>query len=143
MASQWIRDYLDAWDRHDAAGVASFMTDDAVYTDTALGETHKGPADIQSFVADMETSFSTNHRFKLGQVVESENGYAMEWVLTGTNDCADPERGLPATGKPFEVPGISIGTLEGGKIKENRDYWSLATYLMQVGLMSPPGAAGS
>lgn len=140
MASQWIHDYLDAWDRHDAAGVVSFMTEGTVYSDLALGESHKGLADIQKFVEDLESSFCTDYRFRLGQVVESEGGYAMEWVMTGTNDQADPVRGLPATGKPFEIPGISIGTLEGGKIKENRDYWSLASYLMQVGLMSPPGA---
>jgi steroid delta-isomerase-like uncharacterized protein len=141
MASQWIHDYIDAWDRHDAAGIVSFMTDDAVYSDQAIGESHKGLADIQNFVAQMETSFCTNYRFQLGQVVEGENAYAMEWVLTGTNDCAHPVRGLPATGKTFEIPGVSIGTLDGGKITENRDYWSLATYLMQVGLMSAPGAA--
>jgi len=43
-----------------------------------------------------------------------------------------------ATGKPYEILGVSIGRLEGGHVKENRDYWNVAAYLRQVGLMPMP-----
>jgi hypothetical protein len=54
--------------------------------------------------------------------------------MTGTNDGADEEHGFPATGECFEIPGVSIGILRNGKIRENRDYWNMSTYLNQVGL---------
>jgi steroid delta-isomerase-like uncharacterized protein len=61
--------------------------------------------------------------------------YAFEWTMSGTNDRADQQRGLPATGEKYEIPGVSIGRLRDGKIVENRSYWDLAGYLRQVGLM--------
>jgi hypothetical protein len=33
-----------------------------------------------------------------------------------------------------------VGRLVDGKISENHDYWNLAAYLMQVGLMPAPPA---
>ncbi len=59
----------------------------------------------------------------------------------GINDRPDQKRGIPSTGKRFEVPGVSIGRLREGKIAENHDYWSLATYLGQIGLMPEPAEA--
>jgi ketosteroid isomerase-like protein len=44
---------------------------------------------------------------------------------------------VPATGKSYEIHGVSVGTLQGGKIESNRDYWSLAEFLVQVGILPP------
>jgi hypothetical protein len=45
----------------------------------------------------------------------------------------------PSTNKPYRIHGVSIGRLESeGKIKTNRDYWNMADYLMQVGILPPP-----
>ena len=53
----------------------------------------------------------------------------------------DPEHGLPATGRSYRVPGVSVGRVRDGRIVENRDYWNLADYLQQVGLMPSPDEA--
>lgn len=138
-ATNWINEYVAAWDAHDADAVISFMTDDAVYADLALGERYEGTEAIKAFVEGLGSTVSTDYRFKLGQVA-TDSAYSFEWTMSGTNDRADTQRGLPATGKRFEIAGISIGVLQDGKIKDNRDYWNLAGYLMQVGLMPAPGA---
>jgi hypothetical protein len=84
----------------------------------------------------MESTFSTDYQCNVGQqVVSSGDSYSFEWTLTGTNDCANPELDLPATGRTFKIPGVSIGRLRIEKIVENRDYWDLAGYLTQVGLV--------
>jgi hypothetical protein len=36
---------------------------------------------------------------------------------------------------------VSIGVLENGKIKANTDYWDMAQFLTQIGLMPAPEAA--
>ncbi len=65
--------------------------------------------------------------------------YALEWEMVGTN--TGEAGGLPATNKPFRIRGVSIGHLASdGTIQENRDYWNMTDYLMQVGLMPTPGA---
>ena len=41
----------------------------------------------------------------------------------------------------FTIWGVSVGRLEGGRIKENTDYWNMVEFLTQVGLMPAPGRA--
>jgi hypothetical protein len=41
---------------------------------------------------------------------------------------------LPATGRPFSVRGVNLFELEGGKIKEQSDYYDAARFLIQLGV---------
>jgi steroid delta-isomerase-like uncharacterized protein len=139
----WAQAYLDAWNAHDAAAVTSFMADDVVYQDFALGERFEGVAAVHAFIQGMQTNFSSDYRFEPGSVVGDGEGYALEWTMIGTNDRADSDRGLPVTGRSYRVPGVSVGRMRDGRIVENRDYWNLADYLQQVGLMPTSEEAGS
>lgn len=136
----WYDDYLKAWDSHDAQRITSFMTPEVTYTDVALGETHTGQQDVATWIDSMVEEFSTDYAFDSVFAFSTDRVYALEWVLKGTND-----RGgvFPATNKPFAIHGASVGELEDGKIKRNTDYWSLGEFLMQVGLMPAPAAAGA
>jgi steroid delta-isomerase-like uncharacterized protein len=136
----WYDDYLRAWDSHDGQRIASFMTQDVTYGDVALGQTHTRQADVAAWIDTMVEEFSTDYSFDSVFSFATDTAYALEWVLKGTND-----RGkvFPATGKPFAIHGVSVGELEGGKIKRNTDYWSLGEFLMQVGLMPAPEAAAA
>lgn len=130
----WIDEYLAAWNDHDAVAVTDFMTHDVVYTDLGTGDQFEGIDAVRAFVDGMTVGFSTDYYFTLRLVILTSEAYSFEWTMSGTNDCPDVERDLPATGERFDIPGISIGVLRHGKIKENRDYWNMTTYLMQVGL---------
>jgi steroid delta-isomerase-like uncharacterized protein len=138
MATGWIDGYMAAWNSRDPDRIASFMAGDATYEDLALGERYQGRVAIKGFFAGMETGFSSDYRFETTHALATDAGYAIEWTMSGTNDRPDAQRGLPATGKPYGILGVSIGTLREGKISENRDYWNLAAYLMEVGLMPAP-----
>ena len=134
--TNWMQDYFTAWDTHDADGVVSFMAEDATYEDLALGATHTGHAAIRAFVVEAE-EFSKDFRMK--QVSEQASGesYAFEWEMYGTH--TGEGGGLPATNKPYRIRGVSVGRLDGaGKIKQNRDYWNMADFLVQVGILPPP-----
>ena len=135
MAS-WMSDYLDAWNTHNGENVASYMADDVVYEDLAVGQVHEGRDAVAAFVQTGE-DFSKDHRFVSVSEQSSGDQYAIEWEMIGTN--TGEAAGLPATNKPFRIRGVSVGVLDAaGKIKRNRDYWNMADYLMQVGILPPP-----
>jgi steroid delta-isomerase-like uncharacterized protein len=139
--SGWIQGYIDAWNSHDGSAVGGFFADDGVYTEVTLEERLEGPDAVKEFVNGIRDSFSTDYSFTLGQVVVTEDAFAFEWTMSGTNDCADAKRGLPSTGKRFELTGVDIGRLRDSRVIENKSYWNLADYLAQVGLMPHPAQA--
>ncbi|MFF4115816.1 hypothetical protein ACFY0P_20405 [Streptomyces sp. NPDC001714] len=59
--------------------------------------------------------------------------YSFAWVLSGTHDRANPDPGIPATGKKLECPGATIGVRTDGLFTENRDYRNFADFLRQNG----------
>ena len=97
--------YLSAWNAHDSASVARYMTDDAIYEDVALGRLLRGPSEIASFVEEATRS-SSDFRFEVVSLFTAGNDYANEWVMLGTND--RERRGVPATGRSYRVRGASI-----------------------------------
>ena len=131
----WWQEYLTAWNSRAGTRVAEWMTDDAVYEDVALGQTHAGRDAIAKFV-DEASAFSSDYRFEPVSDFSTETHYAAEWVMIGTHD--GDGAGMPATGKPYRIRGVSVGTLRDGKIAQNRDYWNMAEFLVQIGVIPPP-----
>ena len=134
----WFDAYLDALNAHDIPAVLGFMGEDVVYTDMAVGQRMEGRAATGEFLGRMATSVSTDYRFDNEQVLIDGESFALVWTMSGTKDRGDEQAGGPATGRRFRVPGVSIGRLRDGKVVEQRDYWNMAGFLVQVGLMPPP-----
>ena len=139
----WVRVYVEATNSHEPAAVTALMSPDVEVVDTAFGGTFTGREAVAQLLAGMNEGLSSDYRFDVKAVVESGESYAFEWVLSGTHDRGNPALGLPATGKRFSVPGLTIGRRRAGLITENRDYWNVAGLLTQVGLMpAPPASTG-
>ena len=66
-------------------------------------------------------------------VFASGDWAALEWVMTDTQSGVTAD--FPGTGKSFKMRGCSIVQLKDGKIHRNADYWDMATFLSQIGLM--------
>ncbi len=132
-----MEQYIDAWNSHDGSQVAAFFAGDGTY-ETVTHTVHKGRDAIKAYV-EMNHQSSSDFRMSLLSAVESDHQYAIEIEYGGTNTGEIP--GFLATNKPFRVQCVSIGELDAnGKIKKNRDYWNLAEYLTQIGLLPAPGA---
>ncbi|WNI27164.1 nuclear transport factor 2 family protein [Streptomyces sp. ITFR-16] len=142
LIPDWILQYVEACNRHDAVAVVDLMAEDVRVVDTAFGGEFKGREAVQQLLVRMDANLSSDYRFTVHKAVTSGDDYAFEWTLSGTNDRTNPELGLPATGNKFTVPGLTIGSRRDGEITENRDYWNVAGFLMQVGLMPPLGKNG-
>ena len=129
--------YLEAWSEHDVDAVLDWFADDCVFEDLPLGRVARGKPELAQLVEEMFAG-SPDLRFKGERAAVTGAGgrYAGEWTMTGTHEGDFP--GLRATHRRFSVRGVSVGELEGTKIRRNCDYWNLAELLAQVGLMPPP-----
>ena len=136
----WATDYLNAWSSHDSEQIVSFMAPDATYTDVALGQAHRGRADIAAWIEHMVPEFSSNYSFEPVYEHVTDSAYVLEWVMKGTHDGSSPQ--LPASGRQFAIHGASVGELEGGVIRRNTDYWNMLEFLVQIGAMPEPASAG-
>lgn len=126
------KDYIGAWNSHDADKIASFFTDDCVYEDLAFGMVARGKKEIKDFIK-VTFVWSPDLKFELKSFFSAGGRTATEWVMTGTHAGELP--GMPATGKSFSLRGVSISELREGKISRNTDYYNLVSFLQQVGLL--------
>ena len=135
-SEKMMNDYVAAWNAHDMERVLSFCTDDVVFEEVPMEKVWRGKKEAKDFAKDTFTNFPD---FK----IEVKSGFsagdqgAGEWVMSGTfAHSSNPA--MPATGKKFSIPGVGINEYSGGKISRVTNYWNLASFLQQVGLMPPP-----
>lgn len=132
---QLLKRHYKAWSSNDVEGVVACYAEGCVFQDIALEATFEGTAGVRQFV---QLTFASIPDFKWNPkhfIVDGER-VCCEWQMDGTLSGDLP--GIPATGKRFDVKGLSALVIRGGKIHENRDYWSLATFLRQLGHKTIP-----
>jgi steroid delta-isomerase-like uncharacterized protein len=124
-----------AWSQGDVEGIAACFTEDCLFEDMALQAKFEGKAGVRGFA---QATFAAVPDFRWTPEIILVDGSraASAWNMAGRQTGNFP--GIPGTGKSFSVPGSSIVETRDGKIHRNRDYWSLATYLRQVGLFPEP-----
>jgi steroid delta-isomerase-like uncharacterized protein len=132
----WMQDYLDAWNSHDPAKVLACMTDDVVFDEKGIGERLEGKDAVRAMLVDLTESMSSDYRLDWGDlIISTDDLWAAEWTMSGTNDREDKARGVPNTGRPFRIQGLSIGRQRDGQVTEEHLYWNLADYLTQIGVL--------
>jgi steroid delta-isomerase-like uncharacterized protein len=126
------------WSSRDPAKAVALYADDVVFEDVAMGVTVSGKAALKEFAAE-GFKMSSDSTFTLITANASGDHFTIEWEVAGTHD--GEGTGFPATNKSFRLRAVSIGRLNAdGKIVEHRDYYNLATFLTQVGLLPAPDA---
>ena len=137
-APEVVLAWVDAWVAADPAAVAALYAADGVYEDV--------PNNHRIAAADIEASLA-GYLGALGDIVvelDSAHGDAgwavVEWTLSATNQGLFAD--APA-GTPFSVRNATVFALEGDAIARSADYYDNATILTQLGLLPPPGAAGT
>ena len=135
------QDYLATWNSHDWEKISPFFTDDCIYEDIAVGKVCHGKQELKAYFDDMLV-WSADFRIESKSFFTIGNWIASEWVMTGTHTGDVPR--MKATGKEYSIRGASVSELREGKISRNTDYWNLASFLQQVGLLptAPPNWFG-
>jgi len=99
--------------------------------DFTLAEDLAAAREERTAIPDMQ--FAINHMLAEGDLV------VVHWTVWGTN--TQPGMGLPATGKPIKISGMTLVRFKAGKISEEWNAWNMLSVLKQAGLF--PADAGA
>jgi steroid delta-isomerase-like uncharacterized protein len=127
-----IERWAAEWSTHDTSRLLPLFTEDAVYEDVTMGVVNRGAAELKAFAEEFLSGFP-DVTFELKSSSADGTGGGAEWILRGTHTGDMP--GMPATGKRVEVRGASIFEFSGDRIRRCSDYWDMAAFLKQLGLM--------
>lgn len=130
--AQLIRDLVEGWNAHDIERVTALYAPDFVEEDVAVARPHRGPEAIRVTMRLYRRAFP-DLKLIADQVLIQGDCISFAWILSGTH------RGtlmhIPPTGRAVQVRGVSLITLEHGRIKHARRIWDLAGLLRAFGLL--------
>lgn len=110
-----LQDFADAWNRHDADALMSFMTEDCVFEASAgsevWGKRYAGSDAVRAGYVEVWTTFPDAHWGNARHFVHADRGVS-EWTFTGTR----------ADGTRVEVHGCDLFTFRDGKIALKNSY---------------------
>ena len=137
FAQAAVRDF-EALQRRDAAGMEAAYAADAVVELVPIGIL-RGAKEVREFfeglfaaVPDMTTTY---------EVVAASDGTAVvEWRMRG-NFTGAPFQDIDATGKPLELRGVDLMTIEDDRIARNTAYYDGMDFARQLGMLPPLGSS--
>ena len=115
VTTEVLEAFADAWNRHDADALMSFMTPDCVFESSAgpdvCGTRYQGEKAVRAGYAQVWAAFPDAHWANARHFVCGNRGVS-EWTFTGTRD----------DGTRVEVHGCDLFTFEDGKIALKNSY---------------------
>jgi steroid delta-isomerase-like uncharacterized protein len=133
-----MNEYLDAWNSHDPAAVASFFAAGALYDDRGAGETATGPEAIRAHAASVIEAFPDLH-FELVRAAHGEDFTAGHWRAAMTH--RGELSGLRATGRAVTSEGVDVATLGAdGKVTHLVSFYDGAAIMRDLGLLPARGS---
>lgn len=115
VTPEFLQAFADAWNRHDADALMSFMADDCVFEASAgaeaWGTRYVGREAVRAGYADVWSVFPDAHWANARHLVQGDRGVS-EWTFTGTR----------TDGSRVEVNGCDLFTFRDGKIAVKNSY---------------------
>ena len=118
--------------------IDELVSPDFVGYDAAEPEPIRGPAGVKANVEKYLAGFS-NARVTVNDQVVEGNKVATRWTGKGTHD--GEIAGVAPTGKEVTITGLTISTVENGKLVEDRTVWDTLGMLVQLGAVPVPTSA--
>lgn len=126
-----IREEIAVLNRHDAAGVAAFYTDECVFVDISLEEPLRGRAAMRRYLDEFFGGVP-DLRVDIRSIFGNERIATAEYELRGTH--AGELAGQLPTGKTFRLSAASVYEYDGQLFTRETFYWDSASMLRQLGL---------
>ena len=129
-----VIEHMESENRHEF-DVTLETFDHPRYELIATGDIHDGPEEVAAYFEETRTAFP-DQRNELIALHHAEDAVIVEAMLYGTHDGAF--RGLPPTGRRFEMQFCALFLFEEDRLVCERVYFDAATILRQLGIAHDP-----
>jgi steroid delta-isomerase-like uncharacterized protein len=132
-----------AWNAHDVDRSLSLYAEDVIWQDVGIPEPLRGREAVRQYVQGWISAFpDIQLTVKNRLVTEDQVAGEFEWIGThgGPLQLGPGAPALPATGKKVVGKGTYFVRVKNGMAVEVHTYPDTAGMMMQLGLMSMPGA---
>ena len=127
-----VEDLLGAWNAHDTGRIKSFYAAEYVGVDVGQAEPQRGPQGISRSVDRYLQAFPDLRLVEEDVVIEGDRA-VLVWTAHGTH--GGKLMNIPPTGRKVSVRGVSVLTIENGKIASGLYVWDAAGLLRTIGLL--------
>ena len=130
--AQLLDKLINTWNSHDFDATARFYAEDYAGIDVGQREPHRGPDGIREFLKRYHNAFP-DYRFTTDEVIVEGSRAVLLWTARGTH--RGSVMNIPPTGRPINVRGVSVLTIEDDKVKNAIYIWDVAGLLRNIGLL--------
>jgi steroid delta-isomerase-like uncharacterized protein len=130
--NSFAREYLSAWNAHDPERLAELHSLEYEGMDVAQSTLHFGPEGIRQMVDRYCGAFPDLTLMDDSTVKQGEQ-LALFWTLQATH--GGKLMNIPPTGREVKVKGVTLFTLQDGKVQRAWYLWDVAAFLRSVGLL--------
>ncbi len=133
-----VREHMDSENRYEFdATLATF--DHPRYELVGTGDIYDGPEEVASYYEETRAAFP-DQRNELLALHHADDAVLVEAMLYGTHE--GPFRGLPPTGRSFEMQFLAVFVFDGDRLVCERVYFDSATVQRQLGIARDPTSLG-
>jgi steroid delta-isomerase-like uncharacterized protein len=129
-----VADVLRFWNAHDVPGVLAYYDDEIAWHNIATDEVFRGKEAVRGYLTRLLAAFP-DLQFAVLHKIARGNNVAEQWVIRGTH--RGTFMGIPPTGRPVHIPGMSMLEMRGGKFLSDHFYFDSGTVMRQLGLLPP------
>jgi steroid delta-isomerase-like uncharacterized protein len=124
--------FEEVWNQQKMEKIDELVSADYVHHDVQSPD-QKGIEAYKQFVHLYLTAFPDIH-FNIEDEISDADTVVIRWTVTGTHNGDLP--GLPRTGRPISLTGITIARLSDGKFVESWNNWDALGMMQQLGAIS-------
>jgi steroid delta-isomerase-like uncharacterized protein len=124
------RIFEEIWNYRNFAVIDELIASDYVHHDPQSPDVTDGIEGYKRFVQRYLTAFP-DIRIAIHDEITSGNTVVTRWTASGTHEGDLP--GIPRTGRPISVSGITIARTKHGKIVESWNSWDALGMMRQLG----------
>jgi steroid delta-isomerase-like uncharacterized protein len=126
------RIFEEVWNQKKVEQINELVATDYVHHDVQSPD-QKGIEAYKQFV-DLYLSAFPDIHFNIEDEISDGDTVVIRWTVTGTHYGDLP--GLPRTGRPISVTGITIARLSDGKFVESWNNWDALGMMQQLGAVA-------
>jgi steroid delta-isomerase-like uncharacterized protein len=129
-----VREHMESEDRHQF-DVTMETFHHPRYELIATGDVYDGPEEVARYFEETRTAFPDQRNEPIA-LHHADDAVLVEAMLYGTHD--GPFRGLPPTGRSFEMRFLAVFVFDQDQLVCERVYFDAATILRQLGIAHDP-----